>query len=293
LPFKSIKKASTAAKAGSTVHVAPGTYEGGFTTTANDVTYVSDVKWGAKIASGGGDTAWNNKGDNVTINGFEVDGSNARWRLGILTTGTDSIVENNKVHDIGTNPATAGSSNGGAGIYGDGYKGDTDITIRNNEVFDIGPEGRDSSLIHGIYQTTTGTVSNNLVHDNAGAGIHLWHDARDVDVLDNTVYDSNQGIWVGGGDNYNYSGPADNMNVANNTVYDNRDYGIVEGGNTGTQNTYTGNSVYENGTNWDLQNGLKPRNASSQAPQAYTEAPTLLADQPVTQDDWLALSAKA
>ena len=288
LPFKTIQEASTEAREGSTVHVAPGNYEGGFTTTTDDVTYVSDVKWGAKITSGDGDVAWNNKGDNVTIDGFEVDGTKADWRIGILTDGTNSTIENNKVHDIARNPENADSSNGGAGIFADGYNGDTNITVTNNEVFDVGPEGENSSLIHGIYHGATGAITDNEVHDNAGVGIHLWHDARDLEILDNTVSDSNMGIWVGGGDSYGYSGTADNVNVAGNDIFDNRNYGVAEGGDTGTDNTYTSNSVHDNGTDWSLQNGLK---GSAAAALAFTDA-MILPDQTPREDSWEGLINK-
>ncbi|WP_448190733.1 right-handed parallel beta-helix repeat-containing protein [Azospirillum sp. sgz301742] len=290
LPYRTIQQASSEARAGTTVHVAPGTYEGGFTTTTDGVTYVSDVKWGAKITSGDGDVAWENKGANVTINGFEVDGSKANWRIGILTDGSNSTVKNSKVHDIANNPDTAGSSNGGAGIFGDGYNGGTNISMDGNEVFNIGPAGQNSSLIHGIYQGTSGTIDNNKIHDNAGVGIHLWHDAHDVDILDNTVTGSNMGIWVGSGDSYGYSSTADGVKVAGNDIHNNRSTGVAEGGSTGTDNVYTGNSVHDNGTNWSLQNGLKPQNAAAAA-QAFTDA-MILPDQTPREDTWEALVNK-
>ncbi|WP_207485263.1 choice-of-anchor Q domain-containing protein [Arenibaculum pallidiluteum] len=267
-PFRTIAKAAQAAQPGTTVHVAPGTYEGGFSTSKSGtasapITFVSDVKWGAKIvppASSGNGVAWNNSGDYVHIKGFEVDGTNHKsgtpWNFGIYTTGTGSVVEGNKVHDIATRVGTGGSS-GGAGIEGDGYYGDTNIKLLNNVVYDIGAGVGSSGTIQGIYHTTTGEVSGNLIHNVAAAGISLWHDPRNIDVVNNTVFQSDMGIWVGAGDHVTGSAPADNIRVLNNLVYDNARYGIVEGGQTGTNNVYDNNLVYDSGTNWRLQNGLK------------------------------------
>src|SRR5262249_18265495 len=53
-PFRTILAASSAARPGATIHVAPGTYYGGFQTTVSGtasapIHYVSDTKWGAII----------------------------------------------------------------------------------------------------------------------------------------------------------------------------------------------------------------------------------------------------
>ena len=51
-PFKTISRAASLAKPGTTVHVAPGTYLGNVTTNVSGtatarIRYVSDTKWGA------------------------------------------------------------------------------------------------------------------------------------------------------------------------------------------------------------------------------------------------------
>ena len=79
-PFKTITKAASVVAAGGTVHVAPGAYSGGFTTTANGtasarIRYVSDTKWGAKIVGSGAGYIWVNKGNYVTVDGFDLTGS--------------------------------------------------------------------------------------------------------------------------------------------------------------------------------------------------------------------------
>ncbi|MCW2238635.1 right-handed parallel beta-helix repeat-containing protein [Azospirillum canadense] len=251
-PFRTIAKAAAAARPGMTVHVAPGVYPGGFKTTADGVTYRSDVPWGARIEPppGGADIAWENRGASVVIDGFEVSG--AMFRIGLYTTGSDSVVQNARVHDLGTFL----NGRGGAGIYGDGYYGGMNITLRNNEVFRIGPPNTKSRLVHGLYHSTTGLIANNLAHNNAGAGIHLWHDARDLVIVNNTLFQNHIGAWIGANEHYRHQGPADRITFANNIVYDNRGYGIVEGGETGTNNRYMTNLVFGNGTDIRLQNGL-------------------------------------
>lgn len=63
---------------------------------------------------------------------------------------------------------------------------------------------------------------NNVVYRVAETGIHLWHDARNVIITNNTVTTSNTGIVVGGGNFYFVSGPNDHTAVYSNIVYDNK-----------------------------------------------------------------------
>src|SRR5216683_427884 len=262
LPFKTILAASQAARAGTIVHVAPGTYDGGFTTTASGtapspIHYVSDTKWGAKIVpptTSTYDMAWDNRGAYVAIDGFEVDGTNyhsgTQWRLGIYSTGSYSVIESNNVHNIAWNIACSGQ--GGAGIEGDSYYGGIEITLIANIVHDIGPAS--CIYVQGAYQTASGKVMNNLVYRVSGWGIHLWHDAHHVTIANNTIFNNaNGGVLVGGGDYINGSGPADYITVANNIVFDNGRYGIVEAGQTGSHNLFTHNLSFQNRTNWWLR----------------------------------------
>jgi hypothetical protein len=151
-PYRSIERAADAASSGTIVHVAPGTYEGGFQTTTSGVTYVSDVKGAAKLVPGSGNDrweAWDNRGANVTIDGFEIDGSHAQggtpWLYGVYTAGSNSVVRNMKVHDIvhdgSALDAAKSGGQGGAGIMGDGYYGATNIKVLDNDVYRIGPDG--------------------------------------------------------------------------------------------------------------------------------------------------------
>ena len=157
-PFRTILKASQVAAAGTTVHVAAGSYPGGFVTSASGtatarIHYVSDTKWGAKIVPPAGSStavAWDNRGSYVDIDGFEVDGSVAQggtaWLTGIYTAGSFDVVENSHVHNIGT----AGACSTGGGIGSDSYYNGASNDALANVVHDIGAPG--CSTMYGVYR---------------------------------------------------------------------------------------------------------------------------------------------
>lgn len=247
---------------GITVWVAPGTYDGGLRTKASGnaapsgrIYYVSTTKWGARIvppATGGIKSAWDNRGNNISIVGFEVDGSKPgtgpAWRSGLYSGGSHTHVHGNKVHHIATTiPCTsAGGSAIGIDSYYRGVKG----KVIDNVVHDIGPNG--CRFVHGIYISTSAVVDNNVVYRVAAAGIHLWHDANDVVVTHNTVSRSKHGIVVGGGDYYWRTIGADHIRVHRNILYDNV-HGIAEAGKTGCNNVYSHNRMFKNRYSWSLK----------------------------------------
>ena len=107
-----------------------------------------------------------------------------------------------------------------------------------------------------IYVNTPAIVRNNVVYRIAAAGIHLWHDAHDVVVANNTVTASDTGIVVGAGDFSHTSEPNDHTQVFNNIVFDNR-RGISEQGATGPHNSYRNNLVFGNPDgDWQLATGM-------------------------------------
>ncbi len=283
-PFQTIARAARAVLPSSTVHVAPGTYAGGFRTSVNGtaagrIYFVSTTKWGARIvppASSANDTAWDNRGSYIDIVGFHIDGtttqSGTRWTHGIYNGGSYGMIRNNWVHHIAKTVAC--TSAGGSAIGVDSYYNGVKSDVVGNLVHDIGPAG--CRYVQGIYVSTSGTVKNNVVYRVAEGAIHLWHDARDVIITNNTVTASHTGIIVGGGDYYHTSGPNNNTIVANNIVYDNA-MGISEQGQTGTGNRYTNNLVFQNSTyNYSLKNGLQPSASISAVPQfvSYTRTGT-------------------
>jgi hypothetical protein len=273
-PFKTLARAASAAtRAGATVYVAPGTYEGGFKTTASGsanarIKWVSTTKWGARIvppAKSSNNNAWDNRGSYVTIVGFDIDGSTSRagtkWTHGIYSAGSYDQILENRVHHIAKSVPcnSAGGSAIGVDSYFKGIKSD----VIGNIVYDIGPAG--CRFVQGIYVSTSGTVKNNVVYRVSEAAIHLWHDATNVIITNNTVAASGTGIIVGGGDYYHIKGPNDNTAVYSNIVYDNK-YGISEQGRTGKKNTYRNNLVFQNTYNWTLKNGLQHSATVTSAP---------------------------
>lgn len=275
LPFATILRASRNALPGTTIHVAPGTYTGGFKTVMsgsadNRIVYVSTNKWGARIvppAMSASRTAWDNRGDHVDIIGFDVDGSavqrGIKWTQGIYIGGSYNEVRDNRVHHIAlTAPC---NSSGGSGIGIDSYYRGMQNDVIGNTVHDIGPQG--CRYVQGIYISTSGSAQNNVVYAIGGAAIQMWHDATRVAVSHNTVSASMTGILVGSGDYYHSKGPNDFTRVHNNIVFDNQ-YGIVELGNTGKNNSYRNNLVHQNTVaDWRLRNDLAHSGTVAAAPQ--------------------------
>lgn len=276
-PYATIKRASQAAVAGDVVNVASGTYRAGFQTTVSGtaiapIRFVSTVKWGAKLVPAvpsDYDFGWECRGGYNYIENFEVDGSGyvsgTKWRFGLYIAGQGSRITGCHVHHIGLTLDPLNNS-GGAGIEADGWYGATDLHLIGNIVHDIGPAA--SNFIHGAYHAATGSIVNNLIYRISGWGIHLWHDANHVNVINNTVFNCiSGGVVVGGADFVNTTGPDDYCLVQNNIVYDCAPWGIYEAESTGIHNRYTNNLVYNSGTAYRLQNGLQPTNVISADPQ--------------------------
>src|SRR5262249_12297819 len=141
--------------------------------------------------------AWDNRGSYVTIDGFEVDGTNAQggmlWAGGIYAAGSYDVVENNLVHNIAQK--VAWSIQGAGGIITDNYYGGVYNDVIANIVHDIGPV---VGCAHdqGIYISTSGKVANNLSYNISWVAIHLWHNATNVTIVNNTVALSEMGILV-------------------------------------------------------------------------------------------------
>jgi hypothetical protein len=264
------------------VHVAAGSYPGGFETTVSGtatgrIRFISDTKWGAKLvppANSTSNTAWNNKGNYIDIDGFEVDGTNGQsgtpWANGLWTGGSYSVIKNNHVHHIAT--STTCSNQGGSAIGTSYYYYGVDSDVINNVVHHIGMST--CAYVQGLYISTSGNVKNNLVYQIPSVAVHLWHDAYKINIANNTIFGSGTAILVAGGEYYHISGPTDYINVSNNIVYNNVD-GIKEFGSTGTHNTYTNNLVYQNsGINWRLQNGNTHTGSISADPQFVSYSST-------------------
>lgn len=265
-PFLTIAHADSRARAGSTIHVAPGTYKvaaptlgsAGISTSksgteAARIRFVSDVKWGAKIVFSGTGIGWNAKGSYVDIDGFDIAGSG---RIGILAEGGKVTITNNFIHDLTVSGGCNGR--GGAAINTWGPLGNT--VIDSNVVRNIGYKwlaGGSCNTVQGIYVTNqNNTISNNIVSGVASVGITQWHGATGSTIVNNTVFHSKMGVVIGQGDGGMTRVGTQNNYVANNIVYDNK-HGITEMGKVGANNRYVNNLVYSNGTNWRVKGAVR------------------------------------
>jgi hypothetical protein len=253
-PFLSIEHAANLALPGAAVHVAPGIYSKGITTTVSGtagarIRFVSDERWGAKVIANGLSGIWSNNGSYVDIQGFEISG---RSNQGILNYGSFVRLINNYVHDIQID-----CQSGGSGINHANYNASDNDTIGNVVQNIASVPGCESDHGPGIYHANLrGTVVNNIV-SYAREGIHLWHAADAVTITGNVLlHNRAAGILIGAGD-----APGgvtdDNCVVSNNTSAYN-EFGIREFGKTGRNNEFLNNNVYGNITNWLLQNGNSP-----------------------------------
>jgi parallel beta-helix repeat protein len=255
-PWATIQHAANQVAPGDAVHVAPGLYSSAVKTLASGspserIRFISDVKWGAEISSLSY-TAWENRGDYVDIEGFDISGDG---NLGILNLGSSVRILGNHVHDI---PAKC-NADGGAGIDHGNYAAHDNDTI-GNLVHNIGDVNVACPRVHGIYHANMGGhIANNIAFNNQGYGIHLWHAPENVVVANNLVFHNGDGgITVGAGD-----APggviADGMVVTNNIVVENGTWGagwaIVESGRIGTRNLYSNNLVWRNRRGIALENG--------------------------------------
>ena len=78
-PWATIGHAAGLVVPGATVYVAPGQYNAPITTNvsgtaAAPISFISTTRWGAKIntAGSGQIASWNNKGNHVNIQGFDI-----------------------------------------------------------------------------------------------------------------------------------------------------------------------------------------------------------------------------
>src|SRR5436309_544690 len=187
VPCYTLQRVSQLMRPGDNAHVASGNYTWSYSanrvtksgTASALITYISDVKWGAKVY--GTDCApIANDGDYVQIINFDVTGSCPQ---GITTNGNYSKVIGNRVHDM------PGTSGGYGGIVAPccNYMAVTGIQIIGNVVDNIGLWGQ-VNLIHGIYVASPyAVVENNIVTRGAAACIQSYHGATHQIIANNVV----------------------------------------------------------------------------------------------------------
>ncbi len=261
-PCATISHASTLARPGDTVLVAPGSYEGSFQTRASgtssaSITYRSSVRWGARLEQGHSGSAWGNYGSYVVIDGFEVVGNpDSTGVNGIYTRGDYTTIEHNKIHGI-----LPGTCNG---IGGSGVQLDSSHNqVIGNYVYQIGPQQGSPlypcSYVHGIYFLRQyGLAAENIVFQASGYAIHEWHQASDITVVNNTLFNNGFGGILVGNDGRGDPPQNNNSFTDNNIVFANGKFGIHECCNkayTGLCNLFGNNLLSGNPVNIELQKG--------------------------------------
>ena len=256
-PLRTIGRAATLAKPGTTVHVGPGTYAETINSSVNGtasarIRYVSVSKWKAILKpASGAYTMWSVKGGYTDIDGFQIDGSNSgSVRVGVYLTGGNSSVKNSWVHHVAM---SSGCDNrGGAGLLSDQSRGTTfnNYDFIGNVVHNV---GGGCGWIQGIYHSSSGKIINNVVYATSQA-INMGHDDHDILVMNNTLFNnSGYGVYYGGCQEAYTSGcPTSGIKVHNNIIYNNG--GGIGGPATAEDvgNDVRNNLVYGNRNNYDL-----------------------------------------
>jgi hypothetical protein len=237
-PLRTIDAAAARAQPGMTVLVRNGTYTGDVETEAAGsesarIAYVAESPDVRIVGSDSRNGVWENNGDHVDIVGFDVTGPNG---VGIYNRGSNVRIMQNQVHDIPGNCVY---------VQNDDYSL-TDVDVIGNVVSDCG----ESDLDHGIYITQRGgLVANNISYRNTGFGIQCWHACDEIVVVNNLVFDNDEGGIVIGGEIDEDTGEGavtDHSMVANNIAVDNGREGIREGGESGSNNRFVNNLLWDN-----------------------------------------------
>lgn len=234
-PLATIAGAAGRAEPGTTVLVGEGTYQGDIATAVSGtpgarIAFLAESPNTRIIGGGSAIGAWENDGDYVDIVGFDVTGNNED---GIYSRGSHVRIMQNRVYGFPTGNCILAAN--------DDYDL-TDIDVIGNVTYGCG----DNELDHGIYVAhTRGTVSNNISYGNPGFGIHSWHAGNELVITNNLVFDNAEGGILVAAENDD-GVPADNFLVANNIVVDNGREGIREGGDTGPNNRFVNNLLWNN-----------------------------------------------
>ncbi|MGI5224607.1 choice-of-anchor Q domain-containing protein [Actinoallomurus sp. CA-142502] len=251
-PWATIQHAAEQVKVasgGATVHVADGTYKDAVENKTSGhagghLTFVADHRWKAKIAPTSSAIPFENRGDYVRIEGFDVTSAGGAWS-GILTWGAHNIVQGNHVHDIRTEIGSGDctGSPGGDGIGDDGSSSDNAFV--GNQVDHIGPYPRECQYIHGIYPSgANDIIQDNVTYNSSGSGIRFNHNATGATITNNLSFaNADHGIFISGG----VDATADKFVISNNIVLDNAMFGInVRSDANGANNEFHDNLLWGN-----------------------------------------------
>ncbi|MHC3469503.1 choice-of-anchor Q domain-containing protein [Streptomyces sp. 7R007] len=245
--------------AGTTVHVADGTYTDPVDNDNNGtasayITFAADHAGRALIDLSAdhdaNDFPFENEGNYVRITGFEVTGPTAKQ--GIHLSGSHNVVDHNDVHGIRRHVTCTSSS----AANGDGL-GDDSETSGNafvaNTVHDVGPDG-ECQYTHGIYPSGGGDLmQNNIAYDNAGSGLRFNSNLVGATISNNLVFANRQhGISISGDDDSDET--AAGFVITNNIIVDNGSSGIYVNANADSDDNEYGHNLFHGNDGADFTN---------------------------------------
>lgn len=153
------------------------------------------------------------------------------------------------------------------------------VLIEGNRIHDCG--GHDPNHDHGIYiaESTDLTIRNNEIFDNADRGIQLWPDAHYTKIYGNVIDGNGQGVAFGG-----YKGLSVSHTVVENNIISNSNVrwnveSHWDQADPGVDNVVRNNCIYgakgwygENGSGIGEQVGFSANNNITQPPQFVNAA---------------------
>ncbi|RNI13703.1 PGF-pre-PGF domain-containing protein [Methanohalophilus sp. RSK] len=246
-----IQDAITAASAGDTIRVYPGTYNENvevnkqLNITSTDGAAVTNV-----TAVSSSDSVFFVTADDVTINGFNVSGATSVYNSGIfLSSSSNNTLTNNTASsnyrgiylDISSNNTLTGNtaSSNYRGIY-------LDISSNNTLTGNTASNNTDDGIY--IYSSNNNTLTGNTVSDNSDEGIYLSTSSNNT-LTGNMVSDNtDNGIYI-------YSSiflpsSSNDNTLTSNTVSNNTDNGIYLSGSS--NNTLISNTMSNNTYNFGV-----------------------------------------
>lgn len=272
--------------AGTTVLVKSANYTGAFTISSSGtalapIRFISLVPRGAKITGPGlGNLSQvvTLAGDYVQFIGFEVTAPNDQ--IGVFATGTHDRVAGCYVHDV---CAINASASGGAGIdfsTGGGSFGTPNFGVCDgNLVLHIGggqaSTFTNAAFVHGIYPTSPSvTVTNNIVGDCSGFGVHCFHNPDLNVVANNTIFNCGSSTNSGGAIQIaEDTGFTIHNCIVNNNICYGCWTGLWESGSgSASGNTYTNNAIFNCTTATNITQGGVVSGTITSDPQLVTYA---------------------
>ena len=240
-PWATINHADTMIGPRAIVHVMPGTYNNAVSLRRSGaatarITYISDVKWGAKlVVTGKEDSCFNAAGSYVDYIGFDIteDPITGSCRIGMLVTGGHTTVQQNRIHDLNRDSRIRGCSQkeGGGGIVISSQNTGPPLTdtalVDSNLVDNIGGQGDFVALhtcpyIANFYLSMSNlTATNNISLRAGGFGFSMGGHPPSHPVS-NQRLGNNTAIKDGRGAFYLVNDVAGTIDYAYNNIVDER-----------------------------------------------------------------------